>query len=88
MDKVELKGREIDHTRPVGVVYGSTEFAQEQDGVLYDHGGKPVQQWTTPEALERERVQTAARVAKEKAAAAKRDKEAALRKVLAEYMDK
>ena len=46
----------LDKTQPYGVVYGSTEIQYEQGGVHFKHDGTELERWTTPEALENEKV--------------------------------
>lgn len=46
----------LDKNRPYGLVYGSPGIAFEQDGVHFSGNEKPVEQWTTAEQIEAEKV--------------------------------
>ena len=69
----------LDRTRPFGLVYGSPGIAFEQDGVHFSGNEKPVEQWTTAEQLEMERVNRQKRLERE-AILAQRRQAAANRK--------
>lgn len=55
----------LDRTKPYGLVYGSPGIAFEQDGVHFAGNEKPVEQWTTPEQLETERMNRQKRLERE-----------------------
>lgn len=55
----------LDKTRSYGLVYGSPGIAFEQDGVHFSGNEKPVEQWTTPEQLEIERMNRQKRLERE-----------------------
>lgn len=60
-----LEKSRLDKNRSYGIVYGTPGIAFEQDGVHYSGSEQPVEQWTTPDALNGERVLAQKRQAQE-----------------------